>query len=416
MSTTTPEGPDTFGSGTEPPPHPFDQDGDGVNRPGLFKNAKYHAIRETGTGVAEVLRPGGVRAKLVTRYDDIVRVFRDQEVFSREAALDVDHVDLEGTILGLDRDAHAEVRNVVKEWFTPQAITNRQGEIHDQALSWLRSMVEAGEPADLVDAFAIPFSLHAICDMLDLPEADRLQFRGWGDAFLGTTTKSRAEAGEAQQAMAHYLFGLLRQRGEAPGPDLLSHIAVHGAHLPPDRLVKLPMALVVGGWETSANAIGTCVEYLLTHPYGEHETAYRHLVANRHEIPGAVTELERVFSVSAQDDVPRRVLTAVTLPSGARLDPGDVVIPSHDAANHDPRVFADPLRIDFSRSPNRHLSFGHGPHHCIGRHLGHLEAVLAVQLLTGELPGLRLAVPADEVPHNAGHSVSGPARLPVAWS
>lgn len=404
------------GASAAPIPHPFDQDADGINRPGLYKNELYDTIRETGTGVADIIRANGTAAKLVTRYDDVLQVLRDQDVFSREAARDVDDVDLEGTILGLDLDDHADVRDVVKDWFTPRAVRRLRGQVEAQAAEQLAAMTAGDEPADLISAFSLPFALHTICDMMRLPRADRLRFRAWGDAFLGTTALTRADAAESQAAMAGYLAGLIERRAREPGDDLLSQIAVGGTHLPPDRLIKLPIALIVGGWETAASSIGTFVHVLLTHPYGGRDSAYGYLTDHPGAVPGAVTELERTFSTAAGDDMPRRVTRDVTLAGGARLRAGDVVIPSHDAANHDPRVFTDPHRIDFARDPNRHLSFGYGPHHCIGRHLGHMEVVTAIALLTRELPDLRLAVPSAAVRRKPGHVVFGPEALPVAWS
>ncbi len=104
---------------TAPIPHPLDQDADGVNRPGLHKNPRYHEIRETGTGVADVRRPDGSIAKLVTRYHDVEQVLRNDEIFSRRAAADADDMDLDGTLLSLDGDEHTSVRNAVRGWFTP---------------------------------------------------------------------------------------------------------------------------------------------------------------------------------------------------------------------------------------------------------------------------------------------------------
>ncbi|HEY0696618.1 MAG TPA: cytochrome P450, partial [Micromonospora sp.] len=124
---------------------------------------------------------------------------------------------------------------------------------------------------------------------------------------------------------------------------------------------------------------------------------------------------ERLHSSSNGDEMPRRVLADVELPSGARLRAGEIVIPSHDAANRDPRVFVDPDRMDFGRQPNPHLSFGHGPHHCSGAQLGALEVRTAVKLLLRELPGLRIGVPAEQVRWKAGHSILGPVELPVTW-
>ncbi|MFI6799181.1 cytochrome P450 [Streptosporangium canum] len=402
-------------SATCPVAHPLDQGPDGVNRPGLYKNAQYHALRETGTGVVEIIRANGTPGKLVTRYDDVKKVLR-QDGCSREAALDVDDVGLEGTLLGLDGDNHAAVRNVVKDWFTPQAIEKRRGEIENRAAMQLKAMLDQGEPVDLMATFAIPLTLETISDMLGLPQPDRLQFRQWGEAFLANSDLTRADTDASALAMAGYLATLIEQRRQEPAADLLSQIAVGGAHLPPDRLLMLPIALVLGGWEATASSIGTFTQVLLTHPYAEHESAYAYLIDHPEMIPGAVTELERMFSTSAGDDMPRRVIRQMRLPSGAHLQPGEVVIPSHDAANFDPRVFPDPHRIDFARSPNKHLSFGHGPHHCIGRHLGHLEVEVAIGLLIRELPTLRLAISSQDIQYKAGHAVSGPIRLPVAWS
>lgn len=403
-------------SATTPIPHPLDSDADGVNRPGLHKNARYHEIRETGTGVAEVRRHDGTTARLVTRYHDVEQVLRKQDVFSREAALDADAVDLEGTMLGLDLENHAAVRGAVKDWFSPQATERLRRKAEVRAAEQLKTMLDGEEPADLVTAFALPFSLDLICDMMGLPQEDRLRFHAWGDAFLGTSAQTRVNAEEAQMAMVTYLAGMVEERRTSTADDLLTQVAVGAAELSFDRLVKLPLTLVLGGWETVASSIGTQIHVLLTHPYEGHETAYAYLTAHPEAVPGAVTELERLFSTTAADDLPRRVTRAVTLPSGARLEPGDLVIPSHDAANCDPRVFTDPHRMDFARTPNRHLSFGYGPHHCIGRHLGHMEVVTAVALLTRELPSLRLAVPSDEIIRKPGHVINGPAALPVAWS
>ena len=401
---------------TAPIPHPLDQDADGVNRPGLHKNPKYHELRETGTGVAVVRRPNGTTAKLVTRYHDVEQVLRNHAVFSREAAADADDVDLEGTLLGLDPDEHTSVRGAVKDWFTPRAVERLRDTAEERAAAQLKAMVERGEPADLVTDFAFPFALNLVCDMLGLPQDGRLRFREWGDAFLGTTEQTRMGADEALISMVAYMSELVEERRQKPGDDLLSQVAVGGAHLSPDRQIKLPITLVLGGWETVASSVGIQVHALLTHPYGGYDTAYAYLTDHPEEVPGAVTELERMFSVTAADAMPRRVVQDVTLPSGEQLRAGDLVIPSSDAANYDPRVFDDPHRMDFSRDPNRHLSFGYGVHHCIGRHLGHLEVVTAMALLTRELPKLRLAVPSEEITYKPGHAVLGPTTLPGVWS
>lgn len=341
-------------------------------------------------------------------------VLRDQKVFSREQALPYDDGDVSGTLLGLDGDEHAAVRDVVKDWFTPQAIGRLRGDIEHRAGNHLKAMCEHGEPADLLEHFALPFSLDTICDLLGLPAGEeRMRFRGWASGFLGTSALTRAGVEEAMVAMFGYLGELLARRREHPADDLLTRIAVAGAGLPADRLLKLPLTLVIGGWETVTSSIGTHLEVLLTRPYGGHPSGYAYLIDHPEAIPGAVGELQRMYSTSADDDMLRTVTKDTTLPSGTRLSEGDVVIPSHDAANYDPRATDDPRRMDFGRD-FRHLSFGWGPHHCIGRHLGQLNEEVALALLTRELPRLRLAD--ADVPRKKGHAVAGPVALRVAWS
>lgn len=160
--------------------HPFDLGEDGVNRPGIHLNPMYHAIRESDTGVAEVIRSNGTRAKLVTRYDDVAYLLRDQSTFSRQAALNDDEVDVEGTVLGLDGAEHTEVRSVVVDHFTPKAVEEIREQIEQRAADHLIGMLAQGQPVDLVDAFALPLALDTISDMLGLPQQDRRQFRRWG--------------------------------------------------------------------------------------------------------------------------------------------------------------------------------------------------------------------------------------------
>ena len=95
-----------------------------------------------------------------------------------------------------------------------------------------------------------------------------------------------------------------------------------------DVQVKLPVSLVVGGWETSASSIASFVHVLCSRPYDGYDSGWAYLLAHPELVDGAVTELERLHSTSNGDDMPRRVMADVTLPSGARLAEGDIVIPS----------------------------------------------------------------------------------------
>ncbi|MEV4808999.1 cytochrome P450 [Micromonospora avicenniae] len=399
--------------------HPFYADADGVTRPpGPDKHPDYARFAATGSGVVPVVRQVAgelVPALLICRYADVREVLRRQDVFSRAAAVPTDQIDVTGTVLGMDGAEHARVRGTVKEAFTRSEVARRGAAVRASAEAHLAAMTVRERPADLVRDFAVPLALDVICDQLGLPHEDRLQFRRWGDMFLGAGDLSRDDAARSAAEMGGYLWEQLERRRGCPAHDLLSRIAVNAADQPMDVQIKLPISLVVGGWETTASSIATFVYVLQSRPYRDGRTGWEHLLDHPGQVDSAVTELERLHSTANGDDMPRRVMADVRLPSGAQLAEGDLVIPSHDAANRDPRVFPDPERMDFDRDPNPHLSFGYGPHYCIGAHLGALEVRTALALLLTELPRLRLAVPPAEVPWKAGHAILGPAELPVTW-
>ncbi|GIH77379.1 cytochrome P450 [Planobispora longispora] len=254
--------------------HPLDQGPDGINRPGLYLNERYHEIRDSGTGVVEVMRIAGGTAKLVTRYDDVVMVLRDP-AFSRERALPFDDVaGLDGTLLGLDGPGHSRVRRLVSDHFTPRAIGALRDRIERCTAARLQAMLSSGSSADLVADFALPVALETITDLLGLPEADRTDFYHWSRAFLSHSTLSPQEAEASLFAMYDHLSRLLRHRRETPVGDLLSQIAADGAGLPEHQQVMLPIALLLGGWETVASNIATFTQVLLSHPYGTYDSAW----------------------------------------------------------------------------------------------------------------------------------------------
>jgi cytochrome P450 len=376
--------------------HPFYVDADGVNRPpGPDKHPYYTQFGSAGTSLVPVVRTihgKPVNAFLVCRYADVKEVFRRQEIFSRAEAAAADPIDLSGTLLGMDGDEHAQVRGTIKDAFTKPAIQALRGIVEHNAASQLADMTNDRRHAELVQDFALPFTLHVISDLLGLPSQDRMRFRTWGDTFLATGGLTPEEAAQSSMEMGAYLWQQLEQRRAEATDDLLTRIATAAADQPAHVQIKLAIALIVGGWETTASSIATFVFVLHTRPYLTYANAWDYLLDHPERLDSAVAELHRLYSTSAADEMPRRVMTDVELPSGARLSKGDIVVPSLDAAHRDPAVFPSPDEMDFDRNPT-HLGFGHGPHYCIGAHLGKLEIRTAIELMLRELPELRLAVP-----------------------
>ncbi|MGI8334375.1 cytochrome P450 [Actinomadura scrupuli] len=390
--------------------HPID------TAPRLALHPLYDEVRGKNGGVAEVtLASGqvgeGERVWLVTRYRDVQRVLRDQTAFSLEAAMSL-HPELRDTLLGLDGDAHREVRALVADAFTRPAVATYRPTIVQVVEDLLDEMEAGPQPADLFEQLGLSLALRTIGRILGVPAKDLGQFRAWGDAFLGHASREAAAA--AHREMSTYLGDLIEQRRNDPAGDLISTLA---ARAPTDmaaaKVVNLPIALILAGWETTASAVSLITLWLLTNPYGGQHTAYQYLVAHPEKIPGAVWELLRACPVDAADNGPRRVMRNVVI-SGQRIPAGDWVIASHAAANRDHVEFPDPYRVDLDRTPNRHLSFGYGPHHCIGVILAQAEVEEAITALLRRFPTLHLAN-GFPTAWKTGVGVRGPSPLLVTW-
>jgi pentalenic acid synthase len=151
-----------------------------------------------------------------------------------------------------------------------------------------------------------------------------------------------------------------------------------------------------------------------------HRTQWDALVAEPARVPAAVEELLRYLSVA--DSVPRVALADVEI-GGEVIRTGDGVLLATPAANRDARTFADPDRLDIGRpdrldigrSARHHVAFGYGVHQCVGQNLARATLEIALGTLVTRVPGLRLAVPADEVLIDGGVGVHRITRLPVRW-
>lgn len=175
-----------------------------------------------------------------------------------------------------------------------------------------------------------------------------------------------------------------------------------------EEAVGLAVLLQIGG-EAVTNNSGQMFYLLLSRP----DLAER-LRAEPEIRPRAIDELLRYIPHRNAVGLSRIALEDVEI-SGIRIRAGDPVYVSYLAANRDPEVFPDPETIDFSRSPNPHVAFGFGPHYCPGGQLARLESELLVDALLDRVPGLRLAVPPDQVPFKKGALIRGPEALPVTW-
>ncbi|WBO67802.1 MULTISPECIES: cytochrome P450 [Streptomyces] len=354
-------------------------------------------------------------AWLVTRYDDVRMVTNDAR-FSREAVMDKPVTRLAphfipdpGAVGFLDPPDHTRLRRSVAPAFTTKGVERVREKARAMLDELIDELLQDGPPADLTATILSPFPIAVICEMMGVPAADRHVMHTWTQLIL-SSSNGKEVSEKAKREMAAYFSDLIGLRENSTGEDVTSLLgaAVGRGEITLEEAVGLAGLLQIGG-EAVTNNSGQMFYLLLTRP-----DLVDRLRAEPEIRPKAIDELLRWIPHRNAVGLSRIALVDVEI-RGVRIRAGDAVYNSYLAANRDPDVFPDPETIDFSRSPNPHVSFGFGPHFCPGNMLARLEEELMVDALLDRIPGLRLAVPPEQVPFKKGALIRGPEAVPVTW-
>jgi biflaviolin synthase len=354
-------------------------------------------------------------AWLVTRYDDVRMVTNDPR-FSREAVMAKPVTRLAphfipdpGAVGFLDPPDHTRLRRSVAAAFTAKGVERVREKARVMLDELVDELLQDGPPADLTSAVLSPFPIAVICEIMGVPAADRHTMHTWTQLIL-SSSNGKEVSEKAKREMAAYFSDLIGLRENSTGEDVASLLgaAVGRGEVTLGEAVGLAGLLQIGG-EAVTNNSGQMFYLLLTRP-----DLVERLRAEPEIRPRAIDELLRYIPHRNAVGLSRIALEDVEI-RGHRIRAGDPVYVSYLAANRDPDVFADPETIDFSRSPNPHVSFGFGPHYCPGGQLARLEQELLVDTLLDRIPGLRLSVPPERVPFRKGALIRGPEALPVTW-
>ncbi|MFF4364902.1 cytochrome P450 [Streptomyces sp. NPDC001594] len=375
--------------------------------------AVYEATR--GAGPVRLLPAGsaGRPAYLVTGYAEAREALGDPRLSKDTGAFFAGkesrrrlHPAVARSMLATDPPGHTRLRKLVTGAFTTGAVRELRpfiARITDELLArW-----NPGEPFDFVAGLAVPLPVIVICELLGVPQADRSAVRSWSAGLFGDGEPEAAD--EASHALAGYMTDLIAARRRAPGGSLLDRlIAARDGQdrLSEEELVSLAVLLLVAGHETTANALGNALLALLRNP-----AALARLREDPDGIPAALDELLR-FDSPVSTATFRFTTRPVTL-GGTAIPAGVPVLVALGAANRDPARFPTPDRLDPDRDAAAHLAFGHGIHRCVGAPLALAEAEIALRAVLTRFPGVRLAVPAEELRWRRTRLVRGLASLPV---
>lgn len=366
---------------------------------------------------------------VVTRYDDIKAIFRDNITFSPSIALEkITPTGPEAnavlasygyamnrTLVNEDEPAHMPRRRLLMEPFTPEALKQHEPMVRRLTREYVDRFIDDGR-ADLVDQMLWEVPLTVALHFLGVPEEDMDLLRQYSIAHT-VNTWGRPKP-EEQVAVAHAvgnfwqlagkILDKMRQDPDQPGwmqyglrkqkshPDIVTDSYLH----------SMMMAGIVAAHETTANASANAIKLLLQHP-----EAWREICEEPSLIPNAVEEcLRHNGSVAAW----RRLATRDTEIAGVRIPAGAKLLMISASANHDERHFADADLFDIRReNASDQLTFGYGSHQCMGKNLARMEMQVFLQELTRRLPHMRLA---DQVfSYLPNTSFRGPEHLWVEW-
>ncbi|MDA2804879.1 cytochrome P450 [Nocardiopsis suaedae] len=299
---------------------------------------------------------------------------------------------------------HARMRALLRPHFTPGRMRALRPRVARITAGLLDGLARRDPPADLVTALALPLPVTVICELLGVPGADRDRFGAWARAAADVTDRARSEQGLAD------LFGygreLVERKRAEPGDDVLSRLAA-AEGVSGDEAAMLAMSLLFAGYETTTAAIGLGALLLLDRP-----VHWRRLRESPDLTASAVEEVLR--APARGGGIPRYARTDLDI-AGAHVRAGELVLLDTGAANHDPAVFTDPDRFDPARREGAHMSFGHGARYCIGAPLARIELQEALTALVSRFPGMRLAVPTEDLSLDRDVLVAGLTSLPVTW-
>ncbi|MEU2718371.1 cytochrome P450 [Streptomyces sp. NPDC007205] len=375
------------------------------------------AERRSSDPLGEVEVPSGDLVRLAVRYDDVKMVLTDPR-FSTDPRLPGtprfrrSSSDCADAIFHKDPPELNRLRRLVSGALGPRRLQQWRPRVEAIANRLLAEMLAGPQPADLSVAYAFPLPLYVICDLLGVPAKDMGRFHDWADAFVSTTTMSAEQRDVHMREFGRYLAGLIAERRRSTGSEGLLGTLIEArdadGRLSESELVILVKTLIIAGHELVATTIGRGTFTLLRRP-----KQYTALCREPELLEQAVEEILR-YEFAGSNSLIRTAREDLDLPSGT-IPKGTGVITALASANRDEEHFSCPEEFDIRRADNPHLTFGMGPHFCLGAGLARLELKAAFGVLTRAVPDLRLAVPPQEITFVTGLQMRRVERLPVAW-
>jgi cytochrome P450 family 106 len=352
----------------------------------------------------------------VFKHEDVKQVLSNYEYFSSEGHRTTIYVGADNkqekpssltNLTLVDPPQHRKSRSLLAAAFTPRSLKNWEPRIQQIAKELVEDIPE-NSTVNIVEALAAPLPCMVIADLFGVPIQDRNQFKEWVDILFQPFDKERLEDIDQQKQQAakeyfQYLYPIVIQKRSNLTDDIISDLIqaeVNGEKFTDEEIVQMTMLLLGAGVETTSHAISNTFYSLLY----DDDSIYEEIRNNLDLVPNTVEEMLRYrFHMSRRDRTVKKDNNLL----GTELKKGDVVIAWMSACNMDEAMFEDPFTIDIHRSNNKkHLTFGNGPHFCLGAPLARLEMKIALETFAQKFSRIQ-AVDGFELEKNLTVSATG---------
>ncbi|MBX7541659.1 cytochrome P450 [Qipengyuania sphaerica] len=352
---------------------------------------------------------------LVTRYDDVMRISKDNATFLNNPrtvvfsltegiefakAFSGGSEHMVASLVTFDAPIHMKYRKLTQEWFMPKSLSRIEEEVRELAQRTVDRLIEAGPEADFCKLVSQPYPLHVVMQILGVPEEDEPRMLMLTQQMFGGQDEDLNQSGMkdlppeaitqlvagAVKDFEAYFAKLTAEKRANPTDDVASVIAnatVDGEPLNDRDMMGYYIIVAAAGHDTTSASTAGAMLALARDP-----EQWERVREDRSLLPGIVEEAIRWTS-----PVQHFMRTAAedTEVGGQQIARGEWLMINYVAANHDPDQFENPRRFDASRSPNRHLAFGAGAHQCLGLHLARLEMRILFEALLDRIETVELA-------------------------
>lgn len=344
------------------------------------------------------------------RYADIAEAYRNHEIFSTTKA-QVPPLEPFPVLQpnGVDPPQHDVFRKLLAPMFTPLAVRRMTDGLHNRAERLISGFAGNGG-CDFVKDYAAKFPTGTFLELFGLPEERLPEFLRISDTFFRSTDPDVRAANLLE--IFDVLEELFREKERNPGTDIASTVVqsrdADGNPFPWTDIINCGFLLFVAGLDTVTNTMTYVWRYLATSPDA------RQKFRDRLDDPSAfLLAIEELMRINAVSNIYRRVTHNCEF-KGVQFRRNDRVVLPNTVANRDPRMFNDPQTIDLDRKVNNHVTFGLGPHRCIGSHLAKREIMISLQEWLRKIPEFELA-PDQDAESVFGGPVMGFTSLKLRW-